>query len=74
MVTIATVYPDSMHVVDLGVCQHVLGNAIFHLVATDTYIVGPAAEYRLEQVWLRIVGHYRHRSTPVQLGNLLLSM
>ena len=74
MVSVVSICPDSMHIVDLGYCQHLVANAIFHLVIGTGYFEGQTAEERLEKVWIRIVDHYRHRATPVQLGNLVLSM
>ena len=74
-VSILNVCADSMHIVDLGVAHHVLGNAIYLLVCTPHYFRDIAtAQGRLDQLWARISQQYHHRQSENQLSNLTMSM
>ena len=72
---ILMVMADVLHVFDLGITHHVLGNVFFHLCYELRYFpAGATPQARLDLLWQRIVRHYRGRGTPCQLQNLTLSM
>ncbi len=74
-VTIFTVCADVLHIVDLGVTHHLLGNLLFELVYIGRpSLGGDNPGERLDRLWMRIVAQYRHRRTPTQLSNLTRSM
>ena len=65
---------DVMHIVCLGVGQHILGNVLYALCFDDTYMPGLGSpEERCEEVWSRIVYQYRINRVETQLGQLKLS-
>ena len=74
-VSILNVAADMMHMIDLGVAHHVVGNVLWLLCFTPQFI--PSAhtpQTRLDVVWSRVASQYSSRGTPDQLTNLKLEM
>ena len=67
--------PDFMHIVDIGLALHALGNTIFELVFERKYFPGMATNAdRKDELWRRISTQYQRRGTTVQLSNLPFSL
>ena len=63
-----------MHIVDLGIAHHVVGNVLFLLCYTDRFFpLIATSQGRCDAVWNKIERQYQGRQTPVQLSNLELS-
>ena len=43
--SIYTVMPDVLHILDLGVAQRLLGNTLFHLVFTAGFVAGCSSRF-----------------------------
>ena len=74
-VSILSLMADILHIVDLGVAHHIIGNVLFELCFNARYLPGsatPAA--RLDTLWRRIAVHYRAKRVPDQIQGLTLSM
>ena len=65
---ISTMYKDVLHVVDLGVSKHVIGNVLWHLVFTD--IIRPTRHTNMETVWGEIQNLYKERGTTSQFNSI----
>ena len=63
---------DPMHIVCLGLSQHILGNVLFELCYCQNYFAGTIHQ-RLDALWDRIAMQYHRRRSPSQLANLPLS-
>ena len=62
---------DAMHVLDLGVLQHAIANALFVLVHdAEGAQWGQGAPQRMAAIWVRIQELYRERGTATRLTNL----
>ena len=53
---------DVLHILDLGVCQHVAGST-FHVLAFDAHLDGSLDE-RLDFIWDKLHLAYRALGTP----------
>ena len=73
-VAIFTVRADTMHIADLGVSHHILGNVLYHACYCSGNRFGGTPAARLEFLFDRISILYRARNTPNQVHNLTLSM
>ena len=69
-VSVLNLCPDVMHLLDLGVAHHILGNVIFELIYIVGYLEGRTLDNRREALWSKISSQYQHRGTPTQLSNL----
>ena len=73
-VSVLNIVPDYMHIIDLGLAHHILGNVMFELVYEKRYCpTKNTIPDRLAELWRRITNQYSSRRTPVQLGTLELS-
>ena len=64
-----------MHIMDLGITHHCLGNTLFLMCWRDRYFgAGLSAGDRLKLVWDRIEAQYEHRQTTSRMGALSLTM
>ena len=73
-VTIFTVMADSLHIMELGVVQRVVGNTISHMVFETGYLDGATASDRLSSLWGLIVDGCHRKHSPSQLGNLAMNL
>ena len=64
-------YKDALHVADLGVTQHMLGNVLWLLCYTDIMRGDPTQN--MSHVWEEIVDLYRDRGTTSQYSHLMLN-
>lgn len=71
--SIFVLMPDAMHILDLGVSHHALGNVLFVLIMLPGYLTSATAAGRCDELWGKIVGQYAMRGTPSQLQNLDIS-
>lgn len=72
-VTIFTVRVDSMHVLDLGIIAHLVGNMLFHLVF-DAGLPGGRTQLRVLHLWGRIRHFYTVRNTANRISKLEVQM
>ena len=73
-VSILMLCPDAMHLLDLGVSHHILGNVFFEIVYERRYFPNiDTLEARCNALWDKIAAQYARRQTPVQMGNLEIS-
>ena len=64
-----------LHIVDLGYSHHVVGNVLFQLCFMAQYLPqATTPKARLDDLWKRVVRHYRGNDESNQLGGLTLSM
>ena len=73
-VSVFTIVPDCMHIVDLGVTKAVLGNVLYEVCYTPGHSDGVDAESRLHDLWSFIVRQYRAKGSSSQLHTLTLNM
>ena len=71
--SIMNIVPDSMHVWELGIAHHVLGNVLWLLVITNTYITAASAKARCEELWDMIARQYHLRGSSCQISGLEIS-
>ena len=69
--SIANLAADSLHILDQGVLQHVLGNTLFEMTY-ETWIFpnGATRADRLDELWSLVDRQYVLRGTPCRLGSL----
>ena len=73
-VDLFTLALDPMHVLDLGIFQHVIGNALFTLSYDSVGARwGQTPKDRMAAIWRRIQELYRRDHTSTRLSNLDLS-
>ena len=72
--TASQFYIDWLHVADLGVTQDLLGNLLYHLVATNRYLKGTSQEERVKEIFLKMQQYYAQTEAPARLDNLTLLM
>ena len=72
--TASQFYIDWLHVADLGVTQDLLGNLLYHLVATNRYLKGTSQEERVKEIFLKMQQYYAQTEVPARLDNLTLLM
>ena len=63
---------DMLHMFDLGVSQHVVGNLLDAFLRDDR--LGANQDARLKTLWDRIRELYKDKKTPTRLGHLTASM
>ena len=63
-VSMFNVVPDSVHLVDLGVAHHVIGNVLYHICYDAGYIAAAGPAVKLEALWNRVIVQYYRRNTP----------
>ena len=69
------VMADAMHILDLGVNHHCLGNTLFYLCYMGRYLgAALTSQQRLDRLWTKIERQYSDRDTSSRLGGLSLSM
>ena len=73
-VSVLNLMADVLHIVDLGVAHHVLGNILYHICYATGPRFGSTPQARLDAFWGRVVQQYRGRGTTCRLNNLTLSM
>ena len=70
-----TVVPDALHIFDIGVLHHILGNGCFFICFLQDWFPGQnTPEQKCDALWKRIVRQYRGRGTQMQIGNLTPAM
>ena len=70
--SLANLFADPMHTLDLGVNHYFLGSILWLLCFTDKYVEGATPAQRCEDVWGRIARQYAGRGTTSQLSTLEL--
>ena len=63
---------DMLHMMDLGVSAHVIGNVLDVFLRDDR--LGPNQDARLSVIWSRIREMYKRKNSPTRLGHLTASM
>ena len=73
-VSVLTLCADIMHIIDLGVAHHIVGNVLWDFCYTARYFPGfRTAADRCDALWDMVAHQYRLRRSPCQLSNLQLS-
>ena len=76
-VTIHHVQYDSLHIVDLGVTAHIVGNALLYLATSGMYPTTGALETVVEGIWSEVQNFYVTMggfATKSRISNLTVSM